>query len=228
MSVQTGRRTWRRILGPRYFLILGSWLTGLVIALVVLVVVDRQVEHIPVYECPPDCGGPPTGLPVSNAPRFVAPDDSFTVSYPAAGPAFTTSFEANGVTSRWNLGDGGTLRFFGIPANGREAREVVDEFTAEAFPDSITAYEMPNATVGFQPGFGVVADFTPSKGSDPLRIIVIAAVKNDLALVAAANGPFMQFGPGVGPGPPSPANLEIAQLMGEYVNSFTWRGDEPR
>jgi len=31
-----------------------------------------------------------------------------------------------------------------------------------------------------------------------------------------------------GPGPPSPANLQIAQDMGQYVNSFSWRGDPPR
>lgn len=228
MSETASRSRWRRIVGPRYFLVLGLWLVGLIVALVVLVFVDRQVVHTPVYLCPPDCGRPPTGLPVSNAPRFVAPDGSFTVNYPAEGPAFTNSFDANGVTSRWNLGDGGTLRLFGTPANDRVAREVVDDFVAEAFPDSVVSYELPNATVGFQQGYGVVADFTSGKRSDPSRIIVIAAVKNDLALVAAAEGPFVQFGPGVGPGPPSAANLEIAQLMGDYVNSFAWQGEQPR
>ena len=130
MSETASRSRWRRIVGPRYFLVLGLWLVGLIVALVVLVFVDRQVVHTPVYLCPPDCGRPPTGLPVSNAPRFVAPDGSFTVNYPAEGPAFTNSFDANGVTSRWNLGDGGTLRLFGTPANDRVAREVVDDFVA--------------------------------------------------------------------------------------------------
>jgi hypothetical protein len=76
-----------------------------------------------------------------------------------------------------------------------------------------------------------VANFQPlaaSNQSDLLRVIVIVAVKNDLALVAAAAGPFRQFTPSVGPGPPSPANLQIAQDMGKYVNSFSWRGDPPR
>jgi hypothetical protein len=43
-----------------------------------------------------------------------------------------------------------------------------------------------------------------------------------------AAGPYRQFTPTFGPGPPSPANLQIAQDMGKYVNSFTWRGDPPR
>ena len=49
-----------------------------------------------------------------------------------------------------------------------------------------------------------------------------------LALIAAAYGPYHQFGPKFGPGRPSPANVEIAQDMGRYVNSFQWRGDPPR
>ena len=57
---------------------------------------------------------------------------------------------------------------------------------------------------------------------------VLAAVKDDLALVAAAVGPYHQFGPDFGFGKPSGANLQIALDMGKYVNSFSWRGDPPR
>ena len=93
-----------------------------------------------------------------------------------------------------------------------------------------TAYELPNATVGFHSGYGEVADFQPlgAATTNRTRIIVIVAIKNDLALVAAASGPFREFTPSFGPGPPSPANLQIAQDMGKYVNSFAWRGDPPR
>jgi len=84
--------------------------------------------------------------------------------------------------------------------------------------------------VGFHVGYGAVADFQPlaASNTDRLRIIIVVAVKNDLALVAAADGPLRVFTPSFGPGPPSPANLQIAQDMGKYVNSFTWRGDPPR
>jgi hypothetical protein len=214
--------------GPKYFAVLGLWVVGLVAALLVLTLIDTKVVDTPVYHCPPDCGRPPTGLPVSTNPVFTAPGGDFSVSYPAPGAAYEVNTDATGVTAEWTGGDGGTLRLFGAPATGRNARQVVEQFIADAFPGAVLAYELPNATVGFELGYGIVADFVPDKRSDPLRIIVIAAVKNDLALVAAAQGPFRQFKPGFGPGPPSPANVQIAQDMGKYVDSFSWRGDPPR
>lgn len=213
---------------PRYFITLGVWVVGLVIALLVLTFIDTRVVDVPVYVCPPDCGRPPTGLPVAVNPRFVAPDGSFSVSYPAPGSAYTVDLQPDGVTAQLTIGDGGTLRLFSTPAAGRDARQVVEQTMADTFPDAVVAYELPNAAVGYHPGYGVVADFLAEKRAAPIRVILIAAVKNDLALVAAADGPFKQFGPGSGPGMPSPANLQLAQDMGKYVDSFSWRGDAPR
>lgn len=228
MTGSVAKAGWRRVLSPRYFLVLGLWVIGLLIAGLVLTIIDTRVVDVPVYVCPPDCGGPPTGLPVSTNPRFVAPDGAFSVAYPAAGPAYSVATEGNGVTVDVKVGDGGTLRMFGAPANGRQAREVVEQYLAEAFPDSMLAYEIPNATAGYHPGYGVVADFVSQKRAAPQRVIVIASVKDDLALVAVGEGPFRQFAAGVGPGPPSPANLQVAQVMGRYLDSFSWRGDAPR
>ena len=222
------RVSWWRPGGTRYFVVLGLWIVGLLTAMLVITVIDIRVVDTPVYVCPPDCGGPPTGIPVATNPRYESPDGAFAVSYPAPGAAYTVTTEDNGVTARWTAGDGGTIRLFGVPAAGRDARQVVEQVIADTFPDAVVAYELPNATVGYHPGYGVTADFLPERRADPVRLIVIGAVKNDLALVAVADGPFMQFGPGRGPGMPSPANLQIAQDMGKYVNSFSWRGDPPR
>jgi hypothetical protein len=85
--------------------------------------------------------------------------------------------------------------------------------------------------VGYQPGYGEAADCWPQGSNSSymkMRVLVMAAVKNDLALVAAAVGPFRAFGPDFGSGKPSGANLQIALDMGKYVNSFSWRGDPPR
>ncbi|MCB1288131.1 MAG: hypothetical protein KDB47_10630 [Mycobacterium sp.] len=220
----------RKILarGPKYYVVLGLWTVGLAVALFLLTLINTRVDDVPLYLCPPDCGRPPTGLPVSTNPRFTAPDGAFSVTYPAPGAAYNITTEPNGVTAEWTAGDGGTLRLFGTPATGRDARQVVDDVIAEAFPDAVVAYELPNATVGYELGYGVAADFAPPNRSDPLRVMVIAAVKNDLALVAVAEGPYRQFRPGFGPGPPSPANLQIAQDMGKYLDSFSWQGDPPR
>lgn len=217
----------RRVGNRKYIITLGLWVVGLLAALLVLHVIDTRVADVPVYSCPPDCGRPPTALPVSINPVFTAPGGEFSVSYPAPGATFDVTTDASGVTARWTVGDGGTLRLFGEPAGGRDATEVVEQVLSDAFPDSVVAYELPNANLGYQNGYGIVADF-PRPGADPLRVIVIAAVKNDLALIAAAEGPFRQFTPEFGPGPPSPANLQIAQVMGKYVDSFNWRGDPPK
>ncbi len=231
-AVPAGRYRSRPVRGPRYFATVGLWLIFLMAALAALTLIDTQVVDVPSrYVCPPDCGRPPTGLPVAANPRFEAPGGEFSVSYPAPGAAYEISIEPDGVTALWTAGDGGILRLFGEPADGRDGRRVVEDFMAESFPESITIYELPNATVGYQLGYGQVANFQPlgsSNTRDLLRVIAIAAVKNDVALVAVGVGPYREFTPDFGPGPPSAANLQIAQDMGKYVNSFSWRGDPPR
>ncbi len=52
------------------------------------------------------------------------------------------------------------------------------------FPDAVTSYELPNAILGYEPGYGEVADDWPkgtTTDAQHLRIILIVAVKNDLA-----------------------------------------------
>lgn len=192
------------------------------------VLVTQPVER---YACPPDCGRPPTGEPVSANPRFVAADGSFSVAYPSPGTAYDVTLEDDGVSAVFTAGDGGTMELFGVPAAGRTAEQVVDDLTKEKQPDATLAYVLPNATVGYQLGYGAVLDVYPpggTNGGKRTRIVVIAAIENDLALVAAAIGPFSEFGPSSGPSLPSGANLQLAADLGKYVNSFLWQGDPPR
>ncbi|KAA0105637.1 hypothetical protein [Mycolicibacterium sp. P1-5] len=231
-AVPAGDYRARRQRGPAYFVTIGLWVVALVIAMMALSVLATHIKPtVTTYRCPPDCGRPPTGLPVAINPRFFAPDGSFSVSYPAPGTAYDVTTEPNGVRAELNIGDGGTLRLFSEPARGRDARQVADDLKGRMFSDAVTSYELPNALLGYEPGYGEVADDWPkgtTTDAQRLRVVLIVAVKNDLALVAGAVGPFHQFGPDDGPGPPSPANLDIAKDMGKYVNSFMWRGDPPR
>ncbi len=218
--------------GPKYFMTLGVWALVLAIGMAILNVVDARVPDVPSrYVCPPDCGRPPTGFPVAINPRFTAPGGEFSVSYPTPGAAYDVSTDERGVTAVWTGGDGGTMRLAGRPAEGRTATDIAQTLVDSIFPDARRVYELPNATVGYQPGYGAAYDFRPLAASgqaDLLRVIVVVAVKNDFALIAVAGGPFREFTPSFGPGPPSPANLQIAQDMGKYVNSFSWRGDPAR
>jgi hypothetical protein len=205
---------------------------GLAVVVGVLVTTSVLItEPLVRYSCPPDCGRPPTGEPVQASPRFTAPDGSFSVSYPSPGSAYDITTEDDGVSAEFTAGDGGTMELFSEPAAGRSAEQVVDDLIKEKQPDATVAYVLPNATVGFQLGYGVVLDVYPKSAdsaSTRTRIVVVAAVKNDLTLIGAAIGPFREFGPNSGPGLPSGANLQLAQDLGRYVNSFLWKGDPPR
>jgi hypothetical protein len=186
---------------------------------------------LPRYVCPPDCGNPPLGSPITTNPRFTAADGSFSFSYPGPGTAYEATVNEDGVVLNFVAGDTGTLVLFGEPARNRTPQQITDDLIRENYPDAEVDYEIPNASVGYQPGYGVVADEYPqdSTGSyTRLRLLVMVAVKNDVALIAAAAGPYHEFSPHFGTGHPSGANLQLAMDMAKYVNSFAWRGDPPR
>lgn len=182
---------------------------------------------IPKIVCPPDCGRPPIGEPIESNPRFYAADGSFSVQYPGPGSAYEATLLDDGVELEFTGGDTGMLELFGLRAENRTPKQVAEDLIDEYYPDATTEYEIPNAMVGYEPGYGVVADDYPQDASGSftrLRLIVMVAVKNDVALVASAIGPYREFTPDFGTGHPSGANLQLAIDMGKYVNSFRWTG----
>jgi hypothetical protein len=231
-SVMSGTYDATPVRRTSYARLLRTWGTGIVVVAVALVGLS-VVIHKPSarYTCPPDCGHPPTGEPVAVNPRFTAPDGSFSVSHPAPSSVYRITESPNGIRADFLGGDGGTMQLMSRPANGRTAEDIAKGLVNETFPDTKTAYQIPNAMVGYVPGYGLVADCWPQGANSNymrMRVIAMVAIKNDLALIAAAVGPFRQFGPDFGLGKPSGANLQLALDMGKYVNSFTWRGDPPR
>lgn len=183
------------------------------------------------YVCPPDCGKPPIGDPVETNPRFSGDDGAFSVAYPGEGSVYEATFDPpgiNGVQLKYLGGDTGTLTLFGKPAEEQTPEQIAQQLLNTQYPGAVVDYEIPNASVGYQPGYGVVADVYPrdsSSGYTRLRVIIMAAVRHDYALIAMASGPYHKFTPSYGTGHPSGANLEVAMDMGKYVNSFRWNGD---
>jgi hypothetical protein len=177
------------------------------------------------YQCPPDCGRPPIYEPIESYPRYVSQDGEFSVQYPGPGTAYEATLNPDGVDLKFTGGDTGTMELFGQPAEGRSAKQITESLVAEHFPNATLDYEIPNAMVGYEPGYGAVYDEYPqdTRGSfTRLRLLVMVAVKNDYALVAAGIGPYREFTRDDGPGHPSAANLQLAMDMGKYVNSFRW------
>lgn len=184
----------------------------------------------PRYVCPPDCGKPPIGKPVATNPWFTSTDGKFSVQYPRAGTAYAVKLDPNAVEVHFTAGDRGTMEFLGRPARNRTPKQIADDLIGQHYPDATMDYEIPNALVGYQPGYGVVKDEYQQDASDTftrLRLLVMVAVKDDYALVAAAVGPYHEFSPNFGSGHPSGVNMELALDMGKYVNSFAWRGGPP-
>lgn len=209
--------------------VVAGWLAAIS---VVAAAVAATITPPPVpYVCPPDCGRPPIAPPVAINPRFTSATGDFSVSYPAPGSAYTAILDPSGVRLTYTGGGGGQLRLFGEPSANRTPRQVADALIRNTFPNATTAYEIPNAAVGYQPGYGEFVDVFPHSGSGSfarVRVVVMVAEKNGLDLIATATGPYREFGPQFGTGRPSAANLELALDMDKYVNSFQWRGDPPR
>ncbi len=183
------------------------------------------------FVCPPDCGRPPIATEVESNPRFVSADGQFSVQYPGPGTAYEARLNPDGVDLSFVAGDTGTMQLFGLPAEGRSPMQITKELIGQHYPDSGVDYEIPNAMVGYEPGYGVVVDEYPQGSSGTftrLRLVVMTAVRNDYALVAAAIGPYHEFTRDFGTGHPSGVNLQLAMDMGKYVNSFRWRDDTPR
>ena len=93
-----------------------------------------------------------------------------------------------------NLG-GGTMEvadFSGSALGGASAQQVVQSIASTDMPSASLAYELPDAMVGTLPGYGGVYDdnVNSSDGSQlDLRVAVIAAVQNGVAIVMMAYGP---------------------------------------
>jgi hypothetical protein len=223
---QTGTAPVRR---AGYTRVLGTGAVVNAAATAIAIVVSMLITPDPTpYKCPPECGRPPIGTPVETNPRYSPDDGAFSVNYPGPGSAYKATFNANGVVLDYLAGDTGTLALFGQPAANRTAKEIALDLIQEKYPGATVNYEIPNASVGYQPGYGVAADVFPQNSTGRytrLRVLVMVAVKHDYALIAAAVGPYHKFSPDFGSGHPSGANLELAMDMGKYVNSFRWSGD---
>lgn len=213
-----------RVLGPLTAGVVTTVVIGLGVAMLTAPAPERFV-------CPPDCGRPPLGDPVETNPRFSGDDGAFSVAYPGEGSAYEVTLDPpgiNGVQMKYVAGDTGTVTLFGEKAEERSPKDIAHQLLRAKFPDATIDYEIPNASVGYQPGYGLVADVYPrdtSSGYPRQRVIIMTAIRYDYALIAMASGPYHKFSPSYGTGHPSGANLEVAMDMGKYVNSFKWNGD---
>jgi hypothetical protein len=170
---------------------------------------------------------PQTAPPVYTLPRLKGTDGEFSVAYP---PKARKS--ANGWSYQWKVDgkDNGTVLLYGVPAENLTPRQIAESIVKANYPSAVFAYEIPNSMVGYRNGYGEVDDWYPQSGSASYtrqRVLVMVGIKNGVALIASAVGPYHEFTPDE-IGHPSAANVQIAAILGYFANTFAWKGDPLR
>jgi hypothetical protein len=181
--------------------------------------------------------------------RWSPSDGSFSVEYFSPEISFgngtqkTTVNQNNGVAITFDNNNpdlAGDVALYGQPAGNQTPQDIAEALVQAHYPGAKRAYAIPNAMVGYQPGYGEFDDFYPQASASSAvhkRVLVMVAVKNGLALVATASGNYVQFVSSGDPHPPrhsmavdhpSAANLAVANVIGVLINSFAWKGDQPR
>jgi len=150
-------------------------------------------------------------------------DGGFSFSYP------DDNVGKDATSVSWHEGDNTVWLFGGLTDS--TPRQIAQRVVRKVSANATLSYEIPNARVGYQSGYGEIDDFVPQNSSgtyDPQRVVVLVAVRNGVALVAAAAGPT--YWPAQPEGHPSGAELSTIDNGTFYywVNSFRWKDDPPR
>jgi hypothetical protein len=172
------------------------------------------------------CTEPPTGPPVVNGHQYTSATFGFSLVY---GDASGVSTSADGVQLGFAFkGSSGTdtLVVAGRKANGADAQAVVQSVESSQFPNAVAAYTLPGAYVGYQLGYGVAFDVWSNNANgsqSDQRVILMAAVRGNLAVVVLAFGPKLVLTPQNGfVSHPTGADLPAATVADPIVNSITW------
>ena len=182
-----------------YLRLMRTWGVAIVVVAFALVGLSVVVHKPPArYVCPPDCGHPPTGKPVATNPRFTAQTARSPSPIRPPSPAYRSREPAPAFDADLIVGDGGTLQLFSQPANGRTPKDIAKGLVKEPSRTRRPPTRSPTRWWATSPGYGEVADCWPQGANSNymrMRVMVMVAVKNDLALVAAAVGPFTAVRP---------------------------------
>jgi zinc-ribbon domain len=221
------------------WLIAGGAVAGLIAAFTVIsvLIVPKPATCGETVICPHPS---PVKLPLANPNHYESKTFHYVLEYFDQGPltddhgkALPRSVE-NDTSIGWELQgtSGGVIypiTFTGEGANHRSAAQVVEQIQAKSYPNATLAYHIPGAEMGYNDGYGNVYDirFAVAGGeSARRRLIVIAAVKNGLAVELVSVGPFRasNYKDDLHP---NPANTKIVNYFDDIVNTVRFPGDPP-
>jgi hypothetical protein len=114
-------------------------------------------------------------------------------------------------------------------ANRRGAQEIVQSIQQSKFGGATLVYPLPDADLGFTPGYGAVYDlFASGDQASHQRVMIIVAVQGDVAVEFVGLGPARQASPNQD-GHPNPAGVDFVhdpQYL-ETTETVTWPGEPP-
>jgi hypothetical protein len=180
---------------------------------------------------------PPTGAPVQNGALYTDAHFGFTARIidDASSGVSSSMSKANGVlTINYSLSGTpiGYLELQGVAdKNAQTAEQLVDSVISQNANGAQLAYVIPGAMIGYQPGYGAAYNYVPNSGSSQSqtqRLIVMASVRDGLAIVAIAVARKVVFGDGQGQLNPdehvSIADSIVALVGDPVLNSVLWPG----
>jgi hypothetical protein len=116
--------------------------------------------------------------------------------------------------------------YTGVSAGGKSAQQLVEDYVSTTLPGAEKVYEIPNARVGYQPGYGAVYDVTartPDGQSFHARAMVVAAVKGDAGVIVSGVGYYYVETSGH----PNPADTIFAHFWSILPAQVTFKGERP-
>jgi hypothetical protein len=125
-----------------------------------------------------------------------------------------------------------TMRVMAESASGRSAQQLVRDLEQQERRmgrDTEWVYDVPHAEVGYTLGYGSINNQTsaPATGPTvPMRLVIVVAVKNGLAISGVALAPFVADADHVW-GHPNPAQTWVVIDLDPIINSVVWPGDRP-
>jgi hypothetical protein len=207
-------------------IVLGVASTALVITSVILQPQPPKPCHN-LFRCG---GGPGLHQLVNSGHTYTSSEYGFSLEYTVTSgvqisPAgIIIQYDSNGSTEQ------GQVQIVGTPADGMSAAEVVAAVRQSLDPNAEPEYQVPSPFVGFQLGSGEAFNYVinGSSNSQALgRMIILAAVKSNLAIVVVDTGPYVQFSNSNSTvmninDHPSPADQFAALAADPVVNSVQW------
>lgn len=177
--------------------------------------------------CPPVCAPPPVTSPPLPPPlKYTSARYGYSLEYSETTLLKSAAIDVRDDTSiGWNA-QGFPFRFTAERAGGRDSRAIADQMQRTSFPEATSVYTIPNAELGYTPGFGEVYDVTLASGTGQsirARLVIVVAVKKNLAVEFWAVGPYQLQQESH----PSPAATPLVLYFSDILNTVTWPNDPP-